>query len=65
MTLFLQRSVIIFPFPQIKVEKFGTTKNANDEGTQNSVSLCKWEKAFENLSINEKVGLLEGTLIQI
>ena len=26
MTLFLQRSVIIFPFPQIKVEKFGTTK---------------------------------------
>ena len=65
MTLFLQRSVIIFPFPQIKVEKFGTTKNANDEGTQNSISLCKWEKAFENLSINEKVGLLEGTLIQI
>ena len=26
MALFLQRSVIIFPFPQIKVEKFGTTK---------------------------------------
>ena len=26
MTLFLQRSVIIFPFPEIKIEKFGTTK---------------------------------------
>ena len=31
-------------------------KNANAEGIQKSISLFNWEKSFENLSINEKVG---------
>ena len=31
-------------------------KNANAEGIQKSISLFNWEKAFENLSVNEKVG---------
>ena len=40
-------------------------KNANVEGIRKSISLFNWEKAFENLSINEKVGLLNNTLFNI
>ena len=40
-------------------------KNTNVEEIQNSISLFNWEKAFENLSINEKVGLLNNTLLNI
>ena len=40
-------------------------KNANVEGIQNSISLFNWEKAFENLSINEKVSLLNNTLLNV
>ena len=40
-------------------------KNVNVEGIQKSISLFNWEKAFENLSINEKVGPLNNTLLNI
>ena len=37
-------------------------KSPNVEGTQKSISLFHWEKSFEKLSTNEKVGLLNNTL---
>ena len=40
-------------------------KNANAEGIQQSISRFNWKKAFENLSINEKVDLLNATLLNI
>ena len=40
-------------------------KNANAEGIQQSISCFNWKKAFENLSINEKVDLLNATLLNI
>ena len=40
-------------------------KNANAEGIQKSISCFNWKKAFENLSINEKVDLLNITLLNI
>ena len=40
-------------------------KNANVEGIQKSISLFNWHQAFENLSIHEKVGLLNKTLLNI
>ena len=40
-------------------------KNANVEGIQKSISLFNQEKAFENLSTKEKVGLLNNTLLNI
>ena len=40
-------------------------KNANVEGIQKSIFLFNWEKAFESLSIYEKVGLLSNTLLNI
>ena len=40
-------------------------KNANAEGIQQSISCFNWKKAFENLSINEKVDLLNTTLLNI
>ena len=33
-------------------------KSGNVEGIQKSVSLSNWQIAFENISINEKDGLL-------
>ena len=38
-------------------------KNAKD--IQKCISLFNWKKAFENLSINEKVDLLNATLLNI
>ena len=40
-------------------------KNANVEGIQKTVSLINREKDFENLKINEKVDLLNNSLINI
>ena len=44
-------------------------KTANVEGIQKSTSLFNWEKAFENLSIDEsideKVGLLNNILLNL
>ena len=40
-------------------------KNANTEGIQQSISRFNWKKAFENLSVNEKVDLLNATLLNI
>ena len=40
-------------------------KNANVKGIQKSTSLFNWEKAFENLSIDEKVGLLNNILLNL
>ena len=40
-------------------------KNANAEGIQKSISRFNWKKAFENLAINEKVNLLNATLLNI
>ena len=40
-------------------------KNANVEGMQKSISPFNWEKAFENLSISEKVGLLNNILLNV
>ena len=40
-------------------------KNATAEGIQQSISRFNWKKAFENLSINEKVDVLNATLLNI
>ena len=40
-------------------------KTINVEGIKKSISLFNWEKAFENLSINYKAGLLKNTLLNI
>ena len=40
-------------------------KNANAEGIQQSISRFNWKKAFENLSINGKVDLLNATLLNM
>ena len=40
-------------------------KNANAKGKQQSISRFNWKKAFENLSINEKVDLLNATLLNL
>ena len=40
-------------------------KNANVEEIQKPTSLFNWEKAFENLSIDEKVGLLNNILLNL
>ena len=40
-------------------------KNANVEEIQKPTSLFNWEKAFENLSIDEKVGLLDNILLNL
>ena len=40
-------------------------KNANVEGIQKSISLFNWEKAFKILSINEKLGILNNTLLNM
>ena len=37
----------------------------NAEDIQKSISRFNWKKAFENLSINEKVNLLNATLLNI
>ena len=36
-------------------------KSGNVEGMQKCVSLFNWEIAFENISINEKGGLLNNS----
>ena len=46
-------------------KEFCDYKNTNVEGIQKSISLFNWEKAFENLSINEEVGLLNSTLLNM
>ena len=40
-------------------------KNSNVEGIQKFISLFNWEKTIENISINEKIGLLNNTLLNI
>ena len=40
-------------------------KKANIDGIQKSISLFNWERAFNNLSNNEKVDILNSTLLNI
>ena len=55
---------IDFPFPQVIEEKFRTTKMPVLKQYKNPfISLFNWEKAFANLPINEKFGLLNNTLL--
>ena len=64
-TLFLQRSMLICPFPQIMVEKFGTIRMPMLKGYKNPYLFLIGEKAFENLSFNQKIGLLNNSLLNI
>ena len=61
---FFKRVIITNPFTKIISEKFGTTKMSMLKECKNPC-LFNWEKAFENLSINEKVVLLSKTLLNI
>ena len=40
-------------------------KKANIDGIQKSISLFNWERAFNNLSVNEKVDMLNSNLLNI
>ena len=40
-------------------------KKANIDGMQKSISLFNWERAFNNLSVNETVDILNSTLLNI
>ena len=53
------------PVPPAYSREVWDYKNANAEGIQKSISRFNWKKAFENLSINEKVDLLNATLLNI
>ena len=64
-TLFLQRPELICPFPQIIVEKFGTTRMPMLKRYKNPYLFLIGEKAFENLSLNQKIGLLNNSLLNI
>ena len=52
------------PFPNYSREVWDY-KNANVEEIQKSVSIFNWKKSFENFSTNQKVGLLNNTLLNI
>ena len=43
----------------------GHKKNAKAKGMQQAISRFNWKKAFESLSINEKVDLLNATLLNV
>ena len=51
--------------PQSYSAEVWNYKNANVEGMQKSIRLFLWEKAFDNVSINEKVGHLNDILLNI
>ena len=53
------------PVPLAYSREVWDYKNANAEGIQQSIDRFNWKKAFENLSINEKVDLLDATLLNI
>ena len=53
------------PVPPAYSREVWDYKNANAEGMQKSISRFHWKKAFENLSINEKVDFLNATLVNI
>ena len=53
------------PVPPAYSREVWDYKNATAEGIQQSISRFNWKKAFENLSINEKVDLLNAILLNI
>ena len=53
------------PVPPAYSREVWDYKNAYAEGIQKSISRFNWKKTFENLSINEKVDLLNATLLNI
>ena len=53
------------PVPPAYSREFWNYRNGNAEGIQQSISRFNWKKTFENLSINEKVDLLNATLLNI
>ena len=53
------------PVPPAYSREVWEHQNANAEGSQQSIFRFNWNKAFKNLSINEKVDLLNATLLNI
>ena len=64
-TLFLERLTPTFLSPPAYSREVWDNKNVNVEGIRQSISRFNWKKAFENLPINEKVDLLNATLLNI
>ena len=56
---------ISVPLPLIYFREVRNYKNANTESLQKAISNFDLNKAFENLSIDEKVELLNKTLLNI
>ena len=54
-----------FLFPSLQQRGLGHKKNAKAKGMQQAISRFNWKKAFESLSINEKVDLLNATLLNV
>ena len=44
---------------------FGIMKKANIENVKKAISNFDWNKAFENLSLDEKVDFLNKTLLNV
>ena len=53
------------PFPPVYVCEVWDYNKANVENITKAVSNFNWKKAFENLSVDEKVELLNETLLNI
>ena len=58
-------NIRVVPFLPIFVREVCEYKKANIENIKKEVSNFDWNKAFDNLSINEKVELLNETLLNI
>ena len=53
------------PVPSAYSREVWDYKNENAEGIHKIISRFNWKKAFENLSINENIDLLNATLLNI
>ena len=56
---------ICVPLPPTYVQEVWDYKKANIEHIKKAISNLDWNKAFENLSVDEKVDFLNKTLLNI
>ena len=56
---------LTFVFPTTNTFKVWDYRKANVENIKKAISNFNWNKAFENLAINEKVALLNQTILNI
>ena len=53
------------PLPPPYYRKFWDYKKANTEAIQRAISAFNWDKAFQNKDINDKIKILNETLLNI